>query len=255
MLFLCGIPLLYMEYAVGQYTKRGPIGALQKIAPFFQGSGMATVMLSFLLATYYNVIMSWAMFYLGASFQNELPWTTCQHDWTTSDCFDWTKNISERTNKSTSPTQEFYERRVLQQSAGIEHFGSIQWELLGILILSWILVYLALWKGIKLTGKVVYFTALFPYVIIGIILVQGLRLEGADLGVKYFTRPDWELLKEPKVWVNAAAQNFNSIGIAFGSMITFASYKRRDSPILRCESQGVSMTLLYPIHFLIMADP
>ena len=36
-----------------------------------------------------------------------------------------------------------------------------------------------------------------------------------------------------QVWVNAAAQNFNSIGIAFGSMIAFSSYNKRDNKILR----------------------
>ena len=37
MLLLCGIPLLYMELAVGQYTRRGPIGALGKICPILKG--------------------------------------------------------------------------------------------------------------------------------------------------------------------------------------------------------------------------
>ena len=37
----------------------------------------------------------------------------------------------------------------------------------------------------------------------------------------------------PQVWVNAAAQNFNSIGIAFGSMVAFSSYNKRDNKIFR----------------------
>ena len=37
MLILCGIPLLYMELAVGQYTRRGPIGALGKLCPILKG--------------------------------------------------------------------------------------------------------------------------------------------------------------------------------------------------------------------------
>lgn len=37
MLFLCGIPLLLMELAVGQYTHRGPIAAMEKICPLFKG--------------------------------------------------------------------------------------------------------------------------------------------------------------------------------------------------------------------------
>jgi len=233
MLAACGIPLLYMEYAVGQLTRQGPAGALAILCPLFQGAGLATVVLSFLLATYYNVIMSWAMFYMGASFQAELPWTSCNNSWNTADCFDSSLNSTIRSNSSTSPTEEYYDLRVLKMSSGIEEFGGIQWELLALLVLSWIFVYLALWKGIKLTGKVVYFTAIFPYVMIFIVLAQGVTLEGSKLGIDFFINPKWELLKTPKVWVNAAAQNFNSIGIAFGSMIAFSSYKKQNSPILR----------------------
>ena len=36
-----------------------------------------------------------------------------------------------------------------------------------------------------------------------------------------------------QVWVYAAAQVFNSIGIAFGSLIAFASYNKFHGPILR----------------------
>jgi len=35
-----------------------------------------------------------------------------------------------------------------------------------------------------------------------------------------------------QVWINAAAQVFNSVGIAFGSMICFASYNRFHNTIL-----------------------
>ena len=38
------------------------------------GAGLSTVIMSFLLTTYYNVIMSWALFYLVYSFSPSLPW-------------------------------------------------------------------------------------------------------------------------------------------------------------------------------------
>ena len=68
-----------MELAVGQYTRRGPIGALDKLCPILKGAGVGTVVISFFLCTYYNVILSWAMFYLTASFQTPLPWSTCNN--------------------------------------------------------------------------------------------------------------------------------------------------------------------------------
>jgi len=64
MLVACGLPLLYMEFLAGQYTRRGPVGALSALCPLLGGAGAAAVVISFWLATYYNVIISWAMVYL-----------------------------------------------------------------------------------------------------------------------------------------------------------------------------------------------
>jgi SNF family Na+-dependent transporter len=41
-----------------------------------------------------------------------------------------------------------------------------------------------------------------------------------------------------QVWVNAAAQVFNSIGIGFGTMISMASYNKFNNNILRLEIQS-----------------
>ncbi|ELU15127.1 hypothetical protein CAPTEDRAFT_142937 [Capitella teleta] len=241
MLIVCGIPLLYMELAMGQYTRQGPVGALKKLCPFFQGAGMGTVMLSFLLCTYYNVILTWAMYYMFSVFTDPLPWSHCNNSWNSKMCWgDYSNSSIKPPNNSVSPSQEFYENHILQQTDGIEDQGSIIWQLALILLLSWVLVYLCLFKGVRWTGKaiyfifcVVYFTAIFPYIIIITLLVKGLTLPGSEKGVEFFIKPRWELLKDPKVWVNAAAQNFNSIGIAFGSMVAFSSYNKRNNKILR----------------------
>ncbi|KAK1117823.1 sodium- and chloride-dependent GABA transporter 1-like [Acipenser oxyrinchus oxyrinchus] len=52
-----------------------------------------------------------------------------------------------------SASQQFFDRRVLQMSSGVDQPGQIRWELLGLLILAWIIVYLCIFKGIKSTGK------------------------------------------------------------------------------------------------------
>ncbi|KAJ8312878.1 hypothetical protein KUTeg_010251 [Tegillarca granosa] len=212
MLILCGVPLLYMELAVGQYTRQGPIGALAKICPLFKGAGLATVVISFLFTTYYNVIITWAFYYLFNTFTSVLPWSSCNNYWNSPNCFDGSNystvlqnvtmdNITQlrnvtgyfQHNETISPTEDFFESKMLQKSTGIEDQG------------------------------VVYFTATFPYVVLITLLVRGLTLDGSYEGVKYFIFPKWELLLDAKVWVNAAAQNFNSLGIAFGGIITIKS--------------------------------
>lgn len=45
-------------------------------------------------------------------------------------------------------------RRVLKISDGIQHLGSLRWELALCLLLAWIICYFCIWKGVKSTGKV-----------------------------------------------------------------------------------------------------
>jgi len=233
MLFVCGIPLFYMELAVGQYTRLGPFGALGTLCPILKGAGMATVILSFFLTTYYNVIIAWAIYYIGYSFSWSLPWKDCTFEGHSDNCLDNAANTSMLRNSSISPSEDFYNQVILQMSSGIGDIGSVRGPMFGILFLAWVLVYFALWKGVKLTGKIVYFTALFPYVMLTAFLVRGLSLPGAAAGIDFYIKPNWTKLASAEVWVNAAIQNFNSIGIAFGSLIAMASYNPRKNDFLK----------------------
>ena len=111
--------------------------------------------------------------------------------------------------------------------------GEFNWELFAALVAAWIMVYFAIWKSVKVTGKVVYITATVPFLLLIIFTIRALTLPGADQGLRYFFTPVWSEMMKPKVWVYAAAQVFNSIGIAFGSLIAFASYQDFHGPILR----------------------
>nr|KAG5696890.1 hypothetical protein BaRGS_035300 [Batillaria attramentaria] len=234
MLILCGVPLAYMEMAIGQYTHRGPLGAIGKLCPFFKGAGLATVVISYLFTTYYVIIITWSFYYMFSTFQSELPWTSCDQEWSSAQCWVNSTNATlPRSNDSRSPTEDFYIERVLERTSGIEDQGTIRWQLLLILLGCWVLIYLCIWKGPKSTGKVVYFTATFPYVVLVILLVRGLTLPGSENGIRFFIQPKWELLLEAKVWVYAAAQNFNSLGVAFGGLITMSSYNKYHNRVLR----------------------
>ncbi|XP_047235282.1 sodium- and chloride-dependent GABA transporter ine [Girardinichthys multiradiatus] len=229
MLVVLGIPLLYMELSVGQYTRRGPVHALATVCPLLKGVGMASVAISFIMCTYYNIVITWALYYLFNSFQSLLPWQSCNNTWNTPNCTDHATNSS----YSSTASQEFFKYRMLGQTSGVEETGTLQWELFLILILAWILIYLCIFKGVKSTGKVVYFTALFPYVILIALLINNVQLPGASDGIDFFIVPEWDKLRSVDVWVNAAAQIFNSIGIGFGSLLAMSSYNSFNNNILK----------------------
>ncbi|GAB0198030.1 sodium-dependent serotonin transporter [Grus japonensis] len=59
-----GIPLFYMELALGQYHRNGCISIWRKICPIFKGIGFAICVIDLYVASYYNTIMAWAFYYL-----------------------------------------------------------------------------------------------------------------------------------------------------------------------------------------------
>ena len=122
---------------------------------------------------------------------------------------------------------------MLDISQGIHDLGSIRWELALCLLLAWTIVYCALWKGIKSFGKLVYFTALFPYCILVILLVRAATLPGYMDGITFYLTPKWEKLLEINVWADACIQIFFSLGVTWGGMITLASYNQFNNNVFR----------------------
>uniref|UniRef100_A0A3Q2DR49 Sodium- and chloride-dependent betaine transporter-like n=2 Tax=Cyprinodon variegatus TaxID=28743 RepID=A0A3Q2DR49_CYPVA len=102
--------------------------------------------------------------------------------------------------------------------------GGVRWELALCLILSWIICYFCVWKGIKSTGKAAYFTATFPYVMLFILLMRGVTLPGALDGIIYYLYPDISRLSDPQVWMDAGTQVFFSYAIGFGFLTSLGSY-------------------------------
>uniref|UniRef100_A0A8C6ZBH1 Transporter n=1 Tax=Nothoprocta perdicaria TaxID=30464 RepID=A0A8C6ZBH1_NOTPE len=240
MLAICGIPIFFMELSLGQFSSLGPL-AVWKISPLFKGVGMGTILIVSLVAIYYNMIIAYVLFYLFASLTSDLPWQHCGNWWNTDLCLDHhvikAGNASFPVNISNtvSPSEEYWSRYVLhiQGSSGIGDPGRIRWNLCLCLLLSWTIVYLCILKGVKSSGKVVYFTATFPYLILVMLLVRGVTLEGAWKGIKFYLTPQFDHLLSSKVWIEAALQIFYSLGVGFGGLLTFASYNTFHQNIYR----------------------
>ncbi|XP_051978973.1 sodium- and chloride-dependent GABA transporter 2-like [Xyrauchen texanus] len=256
-LFTCGIPVFFLEIALGQYTSEGGVTCWRKISPLFEGIGYATQVIVALLNFYYIIVLAWGIFYLSNSFSWNLPWASCNNTWNTDSCVEFQRrNGSVEQNyveNATSPVIEFWERRVLRISSGIDEIGTLHWDLVLCLLLAWVLCYFCIWKGVKSTGKVVYFTATFPYVMLLILLIRGVTLPGASRGIQFYLYPDLGRLADPQVWMDAGTQIFFSYAICLGCLTALGSYNKynnncyRDSLALCFLNSGTSFVAGFAI--------
>uniref|UniRef100_A0A8C7D011 Solute carrier family 6 member 18 n=1 Tax=Oncorhynchus kisutch TaxID=8019 RepID=A0A8C7D011_ONCKI len=192
------------------------------------GGGVASMLVSFCVSLFYNTIVAWVLWYLFNSFQEPLPWSQCplNHNNT---------GYVEECVEST-PVNYFWYRQTLNITPNMETSGSLQWWLVVSLATAWSIVYICFVRGIKTIGKAVYFTATFPYLVLTIFLVRALTLPGSSEGLIYLFTPDWEILKNPQVWLDAATQIFFSLSVAFGGLISFSSYNSQKN---NCERDAV----------------
>jgi solute carrier family 6 (neurotransmitter transporter, glycine) member 5/9 len=95
----------------------------------------------------------------------------------------------------------FYRKEVLKAKDNIDDgIGSPNLTLVVFLAISWTMVFLILVKGVKSSGKASYVLAIFPYIVLSILLARALTLPGSMNGIKYFLTPQWDKILEPTVW-------------------------------------------------------
>ncbi len=96
---------------------------------------------------------------------------------------------------------------------------------------TWVLIFLIIFRGVHNIGKVVMITVPLPVILLLIVLVRGVTLPGATAGILYYLTPNWEMLKDPQVWIAAYGQIFFSLSLGFGVLIAYASYMPKDSDV------------------------
>lgn len=83
----------------------------------------------------------------------------------------------------------------------------MQWKLFFCYILSLVVVYLCIKKGVEFSGKVAIYTATGPYVLLTVLLIRGLFLDGAMDGLYYLFKPNLSKIFDFNVWVSAGSKH------------------------------------------------
>lgn len=215
MLIFEGIPLFIIELSIGQRLRKGPLHVWWEINPYLAGIGIASCIVSFLCAVYYNTVVSWCVLYFFRSFTYPSPWSQCPPS--SVEC------------QVSSSTSYYWYRDTLNIADQIDGPVSYEWKISASILTAWTIVLLAMVKGIKSTGKVIYFTALFPYVVLTVFLLRALMLPNMSDGLMHLFRPDLSHLLNGRVWLDAATQIFFSLSLAFGGLIAMSSYMPEDN--------------------------
>ncbi|XP_043934408.1 sodium- and chloride-dependent taurine transporter-like [Protopterus annectens] len=249
-LFGGGLPVFFLEIALGQLTSEGGITCWGKVCPIFTVISYAEIPAISLLNVYWVPVLAWPMYFVFTSLQSELPWPAPGHSFSQPHCLEGTKD---RTLWYTGSSHNyihnfilFQQRKVLGLTSGIEDIGTVKWDLALCLLAVWVICFFCIWKGVRSTGKVVYFTATFPFLMLFVLLIRGVTLPGAAEGIKFYLYPDITRLRDPQVWIDAGTQIFFSYAICLGAMTSLGSYNKykyncyRDCLLLGCLNSGTS---------------
>lgn len=197
-----GIPILFLDYAIGHKLRGSPPWALRRMTAGGEFLGWFQVGVCFVIFIYYAAVVAWAASYAWHSIT--LAWG--------------------------DDSQTFFLETFLQ----LDGSDSVSWTpVLSVLVplaVIWLFVLFivgrGLTKGVELANRI--FLPLLVVLFV-VMVVRALFLPGAMEGLNAFFTPQWDQLTNPHVWLAAFAQIFYSLSVGFGIMATYASYLKPKS--------------------------
>lgn len=199
-LLTAGIPLLFLDYAIGHKYRGSPPLAYRRLFNGMETLGWWQVLINVVIGCYYAVIIGWAICYTYFSINQS-----------------W----------GADPSGFFFSQFLQMSSEAGVSFDFVQ----GVtypLIAVWVIVIgimtLGIQKGLAKSSSI--FIPLLMVMFL-VLVVISLTLPGAAKGLDTLFTPDWSKLTDASVWVSAYGQIFFSLSVGFGIMLTYASYLKK----------------------------
>lgn len=203
-LITAGIPILFLDYAIGHRFRGSAPTAFRRLGGrisgrWLEGLGWFQVAVAFVIGLYYTVVIAWALSYFVFSF--DLRWGDDPAAFLTGDYL-----------------------QVSDPGFSFEFVPGVLIPLVIVWLVTIAVLAAGVAKGVQ-RANVIFLPLLV--VAFAVLVVRALFLDGAAEGLNALFTPDWEALGDPNVWIAAYSQIFFSLSIAFGIMITYASYRKR----------------------------
>ena len=204
-LLTAGIPLLFLDYAIGHRHRGGAPLSYRRFSPHFEVFGWWQMMVNVIIGLYYAVVLGWAASYTYFSING--AWGDKPIDFFIG---------------------EFLKMGDIKNGVSFEFVGMVTGPLIAMWIIALGVLSLGVQKGIAKVSSV-----LMPVLVIMFmaLVIYSLFLPGAEKGLDALFTPDWSKLSNPSVWIAAYGQIFFSLSICFGIMVTYASYLKKESDL------------------------
>lgn len=195
-LFVLGLPIMVMEYAVGRASQRSIAVSFQKLEPagskwhWYSYFGMAG---NYLLMMFYTTVAGWMICYFFKMLKGDFVQKTPEQ-----------------------VTGIFGE---MLRSPGTQIF----WMLI-VIILGFLVCSLGLQKGVEKITTVMM-SCLFLVIIV--LIIRSVTLSGAAKGLEFYLIPDFGAIKEQgirTVIFAAMGQSFFTLSLGIGAIAIFGSY-------------------------------
>jgi len=198
-LLTAGIPILFLDYAIGHRFRGSAPTAFRRLARWLEGLGWFQVMICFVIALYYTAVVAWAVSFFVFSF--DLRWGDDPAAFFTGDYL-----------------------QLADPGVSLDFVPGVLIPLVAVWAVTIAVLAAGVARGVQRAN-----TVFLPLLVLAflVLVVRSLFLEGAADGLDALFTPDWAALGDANVWIAAYSQIFFSLSIAFGIMLTYASYRRR----------------------------
>lgn len=211
---ILGIPVMCAEFLIGRHSGKDVCSAFScfKRGKPWQVIGWMGIAASTLILGFYSVVAGWTVEYIWQSFNS----------------FGGASN-----------PDELHNQFVAFSSDG---WAPLWWTLI-FLLFNYLILIRGVEKGIERMSNI-----LMPvlFLIILLFAINSLTMSEAGQGLAFLFKPDFSKIT-PSVVLGALGQAFFSLSLGLGCLITYASYFRSDTPLMKTASISASLDTIVAI--------